>query len=118
MLSLAALAALTLPAVADDCGAPPDPPTLPNAATATADDAATCSRADQDYAQDTEGQLICLQLAESDVTAAAERGEMTAKAARAAQTALEDRAAQARGNHSGWNEKYDRWTRAWARAHR
>lgn len=121
MHNIAFLAVLTLvtPTAAEECGNPPDMPDLPaNAAQASEEFAAQVVQSDHDFAQDTEGYLVCLQLAESDMHEATRRGEMRAVEERVMVEKYQDQAADARGHQSHWGELYDAWSRAWTRAHR
>lgn len=97
---------------------PPELPYLPpNAAAASVDDATEVVQSNRDYALDIEGYLVCVQLAESDAHEAAARGEMRPVEERVAVETLQAHAAEARGRQSHWGELYERWAKAWVRAH-
>jgi hypothetical protein len=106
------------PAFAEECGDPPAMPELPAMAARASEDLATqVVQGDHDFAQDVEGYLVCLQLAESDIHAAVARGEVRPVEERVMVEKFQEQAAEARGRQTRWAELFDRWSRAWTRAH-
>ena len=98
----------------DECGAPPEPPTLPpDPAPATEAFVRELQQYDRDFGLDVEGHLVCLQLAESDVN----NDAAIAPAAKARLIeGFQQNAAQTRGRRSGWMDDFNRWLEAWSRA--
>lgn len=118
VFAAAILIALTGAALAEECGLPPEAPDLPPSASRASDAAAIeVQRSNRDFAQDTEGYLVCLQLAESDIHEATRTGEMRPVEERVAIEVIQNHAGDARGHQSHWRDIYDAWTRAWVRAH-
>jgi hypothetical protein len=102
----------------DECGAPPERPSLPaDPVHAGEADALGAQRSNRDYRMDIEGYLTCQQLAEFDVAAEAQRGERTQESADALRLTFHEQAADARGRQSGWLDDYAHWIRAWEKAH-
>lgn len=114
---LAVLLAAT-PAAAEECGNPPEMPDLPaRPAQASEEIAAQVVQSDHDFAQDTEGYLVCLQLAESDMNEASRRHEVRPVEAGVMIEKYRGLAADARGHQSHWGDLYEAWSRAWSGAH-
>jgi hypothetical protein len=118
MVSLIVAVLMVTPALAEECGNPPELPDLPASPAQASEEIATqVVQSDHDFARDIEGYLVCLQLAESDANDAERRGAMRPVEAGVMIEKYRHQAADARGRQSHWTDLYDNWARAWTRAH-